>query len=295
MIQSTSDEKLKSYLAGLIEGDGSFITPLTLRDSKKRLRYPKIKIAFALKDEPLAQILQSYYGGHILIGKLTQKWIVWNITSKNEILSICYDINGYLRTPKINDFKQLITFLKQNDPTIQFQILPLDNSSIGSNAWLAGFVDADGNFNINITNKKRNKKRVQIQFRIEIKQFYSKKTLLENSENYTSFAPICNKIAQLFNLGYYTRVRTIKNKEHYFILICSTSLITNGKIVNYFNNFPLFSSKYLDYKNWETIYTLQTKKLHLTQEGINKCHEILLNHNSTRHIFSWNHLNNFYL
>ena len=55
---------LKSYLAGFIEGDGSFVVPSEPRDKKNGLRYVKIKIAFVKKDKPLAQRLQSYYGGH---------------------------------------------------------------------------------------------------------------------------------------------------------------------------------------------------------------------------------------
>lgn len=29
--------------------------------------------------------------------------------------------------------------------------MPLDTSSLGSNAWLAGFIDADGDFSIKLT------------------------------------------------------------------------------------------------------------------------------------------------
>ena len=46
-----------SYLAGLIEGDGSFIVPKVVKDKKGRLRYSKIKVAFHIKDKPLANVL----------------------------------------------------------------------------------------------------------------------------------------------------------------------------------------------------------------------------------------------
>ena len=49
-----SGYNLGSYLAGLIEGDGSIIVPKSLRNEKGKLLYPKIKITFVSKDAPLA-------------------------------------------------------------------------------------------------------------------------------------------------------------------------------------------------------------------------------------------------
>ena len=37
---------LSSYLAGLIEGDGTIITPKTLKNPQGKLNYPAIQIVF---------------------------------------------------------------------------------------------------------------------------------------------------------------------------------------------------------------------------------------------------------
>lgn len=284
----TQNENFKSYLAGLIEGDGSFVVPSALRDSKNRLRYAKIKTAFAKRDKPLAERLKSYYGGHF---EEHDNYIVWSLTQKQQILSICADINGWLRTPKWNDFHNLIEFMKIQDPSLNFEILPLNETSIDSDAWLAGFTDADGNFNLTITRKKNNKKRVQIQFRIEVREFFGK-TPIKNSTNFSSFVPICNTIAEHFGLGIYHRTR--KQRFH-SVIIVSTSFLTNSKVVDYFEKFPLFSAKYLDFVDWKTVHNLQEKKLHLTQDGYNLCEKIKQNYNSSRSQFSWVHLENFYI
>lgn len=279
----------RSYLAGLLEGDGSFVVPSNLRDFKGRQRYAKIRVAFVRKDKPLAETLKSCYGGNF---EEQDNYIVWNITSQNQILSLCHDINGYLRTPKFNDFYKLINFIKTQTKHVEFEVLPLDDTSpIDSSAWLSGFSDADSNFSISITNRRSNKKRIQISFRIEVKQYYKKPFILKNSENYSSFVPICNTIASHFGLGFYHRTR---HNKHHLILIASTSLESNSKVINYFEKFPLFSSKYLDYVNWKSIYMLQKKKLHLTAEGLQTCEEIKKNHNKTRHTFNWDHLANFF-
>jgi len=54
-------------LAGLIEGDGSIITPNTPppkggRDEKNQLQYPYIRIAFHEKDLQLAKNLTEWLG-----------------------------------------------------------------------------------------------------------------------------------------------------------------------------------------------------------------------------------------
>jgi hypothetical protein len=47
-----------SYLAGLIEGDGTIIVPKLERSLKGKLYYPSIQIEFHLRDFPLAQFIQ---------------------------------------------------------------------------------------------------------------------------------------------------------------------------------------------------------------------------------------------
>ena len=284
------NENFKSYFAGFLEGDGSFIVPLTLRDSKNRLKYSKIRVAFHIKDKPLAECFKSYYGGHFEEYK-GNNFFVWNITKKSSILLICSHINGYLRTPKFNDFYKLIEFMKNQDSSINFKVLPLNTTPIYSDAWLAGFSDADGNFNVIITKRKNNKTRVQIQFRIEVKEFYTKHSVTM-TESLSSFTPICSMIATFFDLGLYHRTR---KKKYHLIIITTTSVRTNGKVIEYFDKFPLLSSKYLDYVDWKTIHNMQEKKLHLTVKGVKICEEIKQNMNSKRNKFSWKHLNNFYL
>ena len=57
------------YFTGLIEGDGTIITPKTLRNPKGKLNYPAIQIVFHLKDLPLALLVQKELG----VGSLSRK------------------------------------------------------------------------------------------------------------------------------------------------------------------------------------------------------------------------------
>src|SRR5271170_1617375 len=51
-----------SYLAGLIEGDGSIYIPKSERSIKGKLNYPSIQIVFNLPDYPLALIILQKLG-----------------------------------------------------------------------------------------------------------------------------------------------------------------------------------------------------------------------------------------
>lgn len=284
---------IKSYLAGLLEGDGSFISPKNVRDSKKRFLYAKIKVAFNIIDKPLFEKLQKKFGG---IFEIHKHFGVWIINKNNELIFVCKTINGFLRTPKINDFYRLIDYLNEKNKDMSLQKLALDKSPLNSNAWLSGFFDADGNFNIIITNRKqskKNKKRIQIQCRLEIKRNYNNKKVDESLPlDYHHFYFICEKISELWEAGVYTRTR---NNQFHCIIVTSYNINSNLKVIEYFEQFPLFSSKYLNYKDWKTIYDLQIKKLHLTPNGLEICERIKRDFNTNRKLYLCAHLNNFYI
>ena len=69
-------------------------------------------------------------------------------------------------------------------------------------------------------------------------------------------------------------------------------------LVNYFDRFPMFSSKYLNYQDWRNVYDiLIIKKEHLGKNKLdtyNKVKKIKDGMNKKRLLFNWNHLNNFY-
>jgi len=97
-----------SYLAGLIEGDGSIIVPKTERSLKGKLNYPSIQITFDLRDLPLAIIIQQKLGHGSLQRKKGVNAYILTINNFEGIILIVNIINGYMRTPKIISFHRLI-------------------------------------------------------------------------------------------------------------------------------------------------------------------------------------------
>jgi hypothetical protein len=70
------------------------------------------------------------------------------------MLKMVFMINGYMRTPKIEALHRAIVWFNSLRGE-NFDLLSIDESDITSNAWLAGFTDGDGNFSINLTDRKK--------------------------------------------------------------------------------------------------------------------------------------------
>jgi hypothetical protein len=132
---------LGSYLAGLIEGDGTIIVP----DSKLIHRKPLIRICFNIKDLPLAKKLIEIVGYGRLIYPKVGNYLLWEITDYMGIYVIATLINGYMRTPKLEALDRLITWLnlralsylsKTHNKTFpELSPKKLDLSNIFDNHW----------------------------------------------------------------------------------------------------------------------------------------------------------------
>lgn len=266
--------QIGSYLAGLIEGDGTIAVQNPKSNSTKFS--PKIIIVFKKADLPLAKFLQNLTKcGQILI-KPERGYVLWQIQDIVSVYTIISIINGFMRTPKIEALKRTIGWINNyilinnkneklllpygRSTTLRYgstklilnnismlEFKPLDDSPIDSNAWLSGFTDADGNFSINIHKRtNKNSTRVQLYYRLEVNQNYHK---LDTEGNKVSFFPIMSKIGLFLGVTVYSRSRVIKDKIYYSFIIVSHNKLSNSKICDYFNKYPLLSSKFLDYKD----------------------------------------------
>ena len=185
------NSNLGPYLAGLIEGDGTFAIHDTKSTAKKYR--PMIIIVFKLADLPLAEYLQELTNCGTVYKKSDRGYVLWQIQDIIGVYTIVNIINGYMRTPKIEALNRTINWLNgyisvNNNSKLpstklilsqikNIEIKGLDNSPIDSNPWLSGFTDADGNFSINIHKRtNRNSIRVQLFYRLEIRQSYHRFT-----------------------------------------------------------------------------------------------------------------------
>ncbi len=133
---SMRDKKWGEWLAGLIDGDGSFY--LTKNG------YASLEITMDIRDAHALQIIKNVYGGSIK-SVSGENALRYSLRHKSGFLDLVKDVNGQIRNSyrlaqlnKICDKYGLTLIYPEN--------LTYDNS------WLSGFFDADGSVSINSTN-----------------------------------------------------------------------------------------------------------------------------------------------
>lgn len=282
-------EDLGFYLAGLFEGDGH-VSLSKVINSKGKISYPYIAITFAKKDLPLINSLVTNYGGRLRF-KEKENAVVWIMNSHKNLMSIIQLINGKLRTPKIIKFNDLIVWINKKYD-YKLPIYNLNTSPLNSNAWLAGFIDADGGFKIRYTEKHvdengkvKSKGRIEVRFVLEQQQFLESL----NKEILGHYEDIMLEIQSFFDIKNPLRISKHHNKNYWIIEV--TSLSKLKLLIHYLSFFPLLTSKRNDYENWLEAYKLIDRKEHLTEEGKFTIKNIKHNMNRNRKIFNWDHLN----
>ena len=232
---SQPNKNFNYYIAGLIEGDGTIIVPLSQRDTKNRLTYPSIQILFGLMDLPLALMVQQRLGYGTISRKKGKNAYVYTINNTQGLINFISLVNGKFKTAKIEALGRLIEWYKEKDQ-IDLQLLPLDITSLDSSSWLAGFIEADGHFSLRVSESfKLNK----IECKFELSQ--SKNSLYGNSYNImkeiSEFLNCSLKEFRITSLNPQYRIRTLNSKS-------------NLILTNYLKIYPLQGKKFLDFNSW---------------------------------------------
>jgi hypothetical protein len=302
------ESQLGPYLAGLIEGNGTISIHDT--DSTAKKYSPMIIIVFKKSDLPFAKYLCELTNCGKVYPKPERGYVLWQIQDLIDVFTILKIINGYMRTPKIESVSRAIkwfnTYIDKNQNsklpstkkvlsqihTLEFS--PLDLTSIDSNSWFAGFTDADGSFSINIHKRKnKNLTRVQLYYRLEIRQNYHRLSSLLLSHQ-PSYFTIMSEIAKYLGVSIYSKRRDIKETEYFSYTVMCYNRESLLKLISYLDKFPLLSSKYLDYTDFRKILSLQQENS-VTTSYLEKAINIRKDFNNTRTTYSWSHLKDCYL
>lgn len=244
---------LSSYIAGLIERYGSIKVPESSRSSQGILRYPSVTIVFVAKDFPLAEYLAVLLEGKISKGQ--GDYVVISIYKLSALYSLCNLVNGRFRTPKLEALHRLINWLNAYGKFNSLELLPIDSSTLTSNYWLAGFSDSDSNFLITFTKKADVAIDIQLTYRLSQRLYYPR-----GSDILNSYLPLLTDLseelkgsrpsAQQFNrsrLNYETNLKYTEKG----VTVTSKYLVYQKILINYFNIFPLLSSKHFNYLDWK--------------------------------------------
>ena len=236
-IKSFNEYQFGHYLAGLIDGDGHF-------SSQQQL-----VIAFNLFDIALSFYIKNRLGIGSVKKVKNKNACILIVSKKEGIIKILNLINGKVRTE--NKFNQITNNILNNSNYLELskEIKFKRNLSKDlNNYWLAGFSDADASFLIKVINRAHNNK-IEIRLNYQIDQ--NNKDILLLIKEFLGG-----------NIGY----RSSQNTYYYG----STSFGSAKNVINYFDNFHLQSSKYINYLKWRKAYLLIQNKDHLNENGINK-------------------------
>lgn len=273
-----NQSSFNSYLAGLIEGDGCFYIPKIFIDSQNKIISPIITLSFDARDLPLALLLQK----NLNMGQINKikgkNAYIYRISNMINLIKLVNIINGYMRTPKIYSLYKLIDYLN-NRCQLTISKLPFDKSQLESNAWLSGFIDADGHFRVRTSDKSP---RLACSFELVQKRL----TPLEQSSNFEILSHL--SFFLMSNLKE-TKIHT----KHPQYRVRTTSLKGNLVLVNYLIKYPLFSKKYLDFLDFNRVLDYFIKKEHYSK--LEEIKYIKLNMNNNRTFFNWDHLQKFYI
>ena len=109
-----------------------------------------------------------------------------------------------------------------------------------------------------------------------------------------SYFSIMSKVASYLGSNVLSRSRIKGDKQFYSFIVMAHNKVSLIKIIDYFNKFPLLSSKYLDYISWCYVLDLQQKNSRTTSY-LDEALIIRKDFNKTRTTYNWNHLKNCYL
>ena len=279
--ENNYNKNFACYLTGLIEGDGSIIIPKTERSLKGKLNYPSIKIAFDLRDFPLAQLIQKELSHGSLSRMKGINAYLLSIDDYKGVLLLIELLNGNMRTSKIHFLYDLIDWYN-NKHSLNIIKKPLDRSPINSNSWLSGFIEADGSFSLFI-----NKKSIRIRF-----------SITQTSKNKIGFSNenIMNLLAKFLDvkISVYQRKKSPYSLE---LTVKTQSILKNEILIDYLNEFSLWSGKYLNYKDWIKGFEIFKKVAGIKEKPAEvyiELTKIKKGMNSERTIYNWDHLKNFY-
>ena len=225
-----------TWFIGFSEGDGAF-----LREKNTRGRF-----VLTQKETAILNHIQETLGiGRVRHFPHFSRYLVDDKKSI-DILIALFNGNLVLNKRKLQFKKWLDMF---NYPEMDNNALPLV-----TNAWLSGFIDAEGCFNVTLFKRKAMLLGYQVKLRFMIDQKDSLDNMLFIKDQLKLF--LTHRKLKKGSVGLMHRVET-------------TSFVKVPFIIQYINKFNLKTKKQQSFDKWVTVYDMVNNKAHLTETGLN--------------------------
>lgn len=236
-----------TWFIGFVEGDGAIQT----YDNGKRVRFvltqKESAILYFIHNKLNIGIIKHFPQGKSGKNNDFYRLIVDN---PSQILLLAFLFNGNLVMD--HRIKQLSLWIQSLNKRFGENTITTLNDPVFitlQDAWLSGFTDAEGCFNVSITSNSKYTLGSVIKMRF----------LLDQKDSI-----ILSKIKDLFNLGKVSSRSGTRKVFRYTV----TGFKPIKIVINYFELFPLYTKKAHSLKKWCTIHTMILNKLHLTEKGL---------------------------
>jgi hypothetical protein len=151
------------------------------------------------------------------------------------------------------------------------------NKDINLNpGWIQGFIDGEGSFQSEFSSTQSAIPKILVNLSLQIKQ--------SNHD-----VAVLNAIKCFFEYGYLKPKYNIKSIYVAMNMPKNTTTlwIRNIEVVcNFFDQYPLYTVKRLDYLDWKQLIELKYKNMHLNNEGLQLMKDIKNNMNANRFKYS---------
>jgi hypothetical protein len=221
----------------------------------------RVRFVLTQKESAILYYIQKKLGigtvKHFPQGKSGNKNDFYRLIVDNpsHILILAFLFNGNLALT--HRIQQLSLWVKALNNRFGSNTILFINTAVSvtlQDAWLSGFTDAEGCFNVSITHNARYALGNVIKMRYILDQKDSTILLV---------------IRDLFGFG---RV-TLRSKTDGVYRYTATGFKTINDVISYFKLFPLHTKKHQSFDKWLTIHNFVSNKLHLTEEGLAQVRE----------------------
>ena len=234
------DKIFFEWLAGLIDGDGSFLL------SKKG--YASFEITMDVRDEHCLNIIKNKYGGSIKL-RSNANALRYRLHHKAGLISLVNDVNGLIRNPN--------RIIQLNKICNHYNLIFLFPSKlISHNSLLSGIFDADGIVTINKPNSQLSISVSQKTFQIlePLVELYGGNIYIDRGK-YESFKWYVTERKSILNLIEYFKIYPSrsgkKNRLHlipkfYELKDLKANKAPENSLLN--RSWQLFYSKWLNFE-----------------------------------------------
>jgi hypothetical protein len=242
-----------TWFIGFVEGDGTLYT-----SSDKSV----VRFIITQKERTVLDHIQETLQMGYVIKDYKLNCHRYLVVRKDEIRILTTIFNGNLilnhRRVQLNNWLLALNVIAKPHnliPTLQ-------------DAWLSGFIDAEGCFNVTLKPRKAMKLGYQVLLRFILDQKSELDTLLI-IKNLWGLMLIPRKLKD-HKVGDPITMHRIETRAY----------IKMASIISYLTKYPLRTNKQYAFTKWLSVYDLMSNDVHLTQEGLNQIRDISKNINT---------------